>query len=56
MGPTPGERGSGSNGNEGSLHSPQKYRTAASTSDGLVSYPENLLAGVLLLFKSAASV
>ena len=40
---TPGQSGSGSNGNEGVLHIPQSSRTGASPSDCLVSYLRNLL-------------
>ena len=35
----PGQSGPGSNGNEGVLHITLCYKTEASLSDGLVSYP-----------------
>ena len=42
---TPGQSGSGSNGNEGVLHIPQISKAGASPSDDLLSYPEHLLGG-----------
>ena len=40
---TSGQIGQGSSGNEGVLHIPQSFRTGASPSDGLVSYPGHSL-------------
>ena len=49
---TPGQSGTGSNGDEGIFHIAQSSRTRASPSDGLVSYSKHLLReGVLILLQ-----
>ena len=42
---TPGQNGSGSNGNKGVLHISQSSRTGASSSDCLMSYPGHSVVG-----------
>ena len=54
---TPGQRGPGSNGNEGVLHISQSSNiTGASPSDCLESYPGHSLGGVLTLCRDAVFV
>ena len=53
---TLGQSGSGNNGNEGVLHSPQSSSiTGASPSDCLVSYPEHSLVGVSCVCRDAVN-
>ena len=52
---TPGQSGSGSNGNEGVLQIPQSFRIGTS-SDGLVSYPGHTLAEGFYLSEEMESV
>ena len=54
---TPGQSWPGSNGNEGVLRIPQSFNiTGNSSSDCLVSYPGNLLGGVLPLCREEVGV
>ena len=54
---TPGQGGSGSNGNEGVLHIPYSSSiTGALPSDGLMAYPEHSLGWVLPLWWDAVRV
>ena len=43
---TPGQSGPGRNGNEGIVHIPQISQAGALPSDGLMSYPGDLLEGL----------
>ena len=45
-----------SNGHKGALYIPQNFRTGASSSDGLVIYPGDLMMEVLLLCRDAFGV
>ena len=53
---TPGQGGSGSNGNEKALYIPQISNAGASPSEGLMSYPGHSLGRVLPLCKDAVTV
>ena len=54
---TPGQRGCGSNGNEGVLGIPQSFSiTGASPSDVFVSYPGHLEVRVLYICRDAVGV
>ena len=56
-GPTTlGQSGPGSNGNEGVCHILQISKAGTSPLDGLMSYTEHLLEGLLLLRRDAVDV
>ena len=50
---TPGQRGPGSNGNEGLLHIPQSSKIGVSPSDCLVSYSGHSLAEMQSVYSTA---